>query len=431
MIAAIAGVLLIALQQPIFWAAFQMAPASAEVEALAREYMAVRLWSAPAAIAIYGIGGWLVARERTSGLFWLQLWSNGLNIVLSMLFVLRFGWGIEGVALATVISEWTGLALGLFLTRDGFQGRAWRDWPRVFDAARLWHMASVNTDILIRSVILMAGFTSFLYIGADFGDTVLAANQILLQFLYITAYAMDGFAFAAEALVGQALGARRWARLRRGALLTSGWGAVICLVLSAVFFVAGPALIDLLTGGFELSFRPFEIGRAAEQTAEALAVQAEARSYLLWMVAAPVLGCASWMLDGIFIGATRARDMRNMMILSSLVYLAALADAGSGLWQSRSVGEPDPVLCGARGDPGVALSSAGTGGGRLEGASRPQGRRAPLDAGLGRRPFQGAGPLRPPTGPRAVARGSISDAKGAQRPSGGSMPPEVAPPCCV
>ena len=339
MIAAVAGVLLIVLQQPMFWAAFQMAPASAEVEALARDYMAVRLWSAPAAIAIYGIGGWLVARERTSGLFWLQLWTNGLNIVLSMLFVLRFGWGIEGVALATVISEWTGLALGLFLTRDGFQSRAWRDWPRVFDAARLWHMASVNTDILIRSVILMAGFTSFLYIGADFGDTVLAANQILLQFLYITAYAMDGFAFAAEALVGQALGARRRARLRRGALLTAGWGAVTCVALSAVFFFAGPALIDLLTGGFELSFRPFEIGRAAEQTAEALAVQGEARSYLLWMVAAPVLGCASWMLDGIFIGATRARDMRNMMILSSLVYLAALltlvpAFGNHGLWAS-------------------------------------------------------------------------------------------------
>jgi len=339
LIAACAGIALIVLQQAIFWAAFQIAPASAEVEDLARDYMAVRLWSAPAAIAIYGIGGWLIARERTSGLFWLQLWTNGLNILLSMIFVLRLGWGIEGVALATVLSEWTGLALGLLLTRDGFQGGAWRAWARVFDPARLWHMATVNIDILIRSVILMAGFTSFLYIGADFGDTTLAANQILLQFLYITAYAMDGFAFAAEAFVGQALGAKVRARLRRGAILTSVWGLATCLVLSAVFFVTGPALIDLLTGGFDVSFSPPSISASAEVSAESIAVQQEARRYLIWMVMAPALGCASWMLDGIFIGATRSRDMRNMMIVSGLIYLGALltlvpAFGNHGLWAS-------------------------------------------------------------------------------------------------
>ena len=110
--------------------------------------------------------------------------------------------------LATVIAEWTGLALGLWLTRDGFDGTAWRDWPRVFDRARLVHMASVNSDIMIRSVILMLCFTSFTYLGAVYGDTTLAANYILNQMLWVTAYAMDGFAFAAEALVGQAMGAR-------------------------------------------------------------------------------------------------------------------------------------------------------------------------------------------------------------------------------
>ncbi|MEM8910678.1 MAG: MATE family efflux transporter, partial [Planctomycetota bacterium] len=111
-VAAIGGLALIAAQAPIFWAAFRLAPVSAEVEMLAREYMGIRLWSAPAAIAIYGISGWLIARERTTALFVQQLWTNGLNIVLSISFVLGLGWGISGVALATLVAEWTGCALG-------------------------------------------------------------------------------------------------------------------------------------------------------------------------------------------------------------------------------------------------------------------------------------------------------------------------------
>ncbi|MBF9031053.1 MATE family efflux transporter [Rhodobacterales bacterium HKCCE3408] len=319
MIAGAAGITLIALQSAIFWAAFRLAPASDEVEGLARAYMAVRLWSAPAAIAMYGIGGWLVARENTVGLFVMQLGANGLNIALSLWFVLGLGWGVEGVALATVISEWVGLSIGLWLTRAAFAVPAWRDWARVFDAARLRHMAMVNTDILIRSVILMAGFTSFIYLGADYGDRVLAANQILLQFLYITAYAMDGFAFAAEALIGQATGARSTGRVRRAAVMTSEWGFGTCAVLSAGFAIGGPWLIDVMT------------------TAEG--VREVARDYLPWMIAAPVLGCASWMLDGIFIGATRSRDMRNMMIVSGIFYLGCLVlflplFGNHGLWAS-------------------------------------------------------------------------------------------------
>ena len=253
------------------------------------------------------------------------------------------------MALATLIAEWSGLALGLFLARDSFRGPAWRDWPRVFDGPRLRHMAVVNTDILIRSVILMAGFTSFIYIGADFGDDTLAGNQILLQFLYTTAYAMDGFAFAAEAFVGQAMGAREPGRLRRAARMTSAWGLTICISLSLVYWVVGPALIDLM--------------------ATAPGVRSEARLYLPWMIIAPALGCASWMLDGIFIGATRSRDMRNMMILSGLFYtgclLVLLPPFGNhGLWASLilffvargvTLGARYPALERAAGQGGGAL----------------------------------------------------------------------------
>ncbi len=197
-----AGALLIAAQSLLFAGAFLLSPASPEVEAMARAYMRIRIWSAPAAIALYGITGWLIAQERSRAVMALQIWMNGLNILLDLWFVLGLGRGVEGVALATFLSEWSGLALGLALCRAAFAGRGWRDRARIFERARLVHMALINRDILLRSLMLQAIFTSFLFLGAGFGDVRLAANQVLLQFLEITAYALDGFAFAAEALVG-------------------------------------------------------------------------------------------------------------------------------------------------------------------------------------------------------------------------------------
>jgi len=312
-----AGALLIVLQLPLFAGAFLVSPASDEVETLARGYMSIRIWSAPALIAIYGITGWLIAQERTRAVLVIQVTMNGVNILLDLLFVLGLGWGVNGVAVATFLAEWSGLALGLWFCRDAFRSPAWRDWPRTFDRARLVNMARVNSDILIRSVLLQAIFVSFLFWGSDFGDVQLAANQVLLQFLYITAYAMDGFAFAAEALVGKALGARARAALRRAAAMTTLWAVATGLGLSLAFLLGGPSLIDVMAKDAE--------------------VQAAGRVYLWWMVAAPLVGAASWMLDGIFIGATRTADMRNMMAISAAVYFAAAVPltevfGNHGLW---------------------------------------------------------------------------------------------------
>jgi MATE family multidrug resistance protein len=179
--------------------------------------------------------------------------------------------------------------------------------------------ASVNRDILIRSVLLQGIFMSFVFLGARFGDVTLAANHVLLQFLEITAYSMDGFAIAAETLVGQSMGARSAARVRRAALMTSFWGMVTVIVTALCFALVGGAVIDLMTTSPE--------------------VRAEARVYLPYMVAAPLVGCAAWMLDGIFIGATRSADMRNMMALSAVVYVAALwvlmpLFGNHGLWMA-------------------------------------------------------------------------------------------------
>lgn len=317
LVAAGAGCCLILLQGPLFAGAFVLSPASAEVEDLARGYMTVRIWSAPAIIAIYGITGWLIALERTGAVLAIQIVMNGVNILLDLVFVLGFDAGVTGVAWATFIAEWCGLGIGVWLCRDIFAGQGWKDRVRVLDPISLRHLAGVSSDILIRSVLLQAMFVSFLFWGAGFGDVTLAANQVLLQFLYVTSYAMDGFAFAAEALVGQAFGARRPAAVRRASSMTGIWGLATCCVLAGVFAVAGPPVIALM--------------------AKDPAVQQAAQVYLRYMVAAPIVGCAAWMLDGIFIGATRTGDMRNMMIISAVVFFAAVgplmqAYGNHGLW---------------------------------------------------------------------------------------------------
>jgi len=320
-IGVLAGLAFIIFRIPIFAGAFWIAPASVQVESLARDYMSIRVWSAPAAIAIYGLSGWLIAQERTRAVLMIQLFMNVTNIILDFWFVLGLGLGVEGVAVATLIAEWGGLALGLYLCRQVFRGLALSWWQQIANRRRVIYMMQVNGDILIRSVLLQTGFVSFLFFGAELGDVTLAANQVLLQFVYLASYAMDGFVFAAESLVGQAMGARAVAQLRRGASVTAVWAFGTAFALAAGFWIMGPFVIDVM--------------------AKDPAVQQAARLYLPHMVAAPLLGALAWMLDGVFIGATRTKDMRNMMVLSFLGYcglvLLLLPSFGNhGLWMAMN-----------------------------------------------------------------------------------------------
>ena len=157
----VAGLLLILIQIPLFSGALGLAPASKEVEGLANEYLKIRVFSAPAAIAIFGITGWLIAIERTKAVLFLMLLVNSVNITLDFVFVLKLGWGVEGVAFATFIAEWLGLFYGLWLAREGFNNGYWKNWVQIFDRTRLVQMARVNSDILIRSVLLEIGVVSF------------------------------------------------------------------------------------------------------------------------------------------------------------------------------------------------------------------------------------------------------------------------------
>ncbi len=315
----VAGLILIITQVPLFLGALQLSPASIEVEGLAQKYLEIRVYSAPAAIALFGITGWLIAKEKTREVLLLQLALNGINITLDLVFVLKLGWGVEGVAIATLIAEWSGLIFGLWLAREGFNNGYWKNWVQIFDRARLVKMAKVNSDIMIRSILLEIAFVSFLFLGSSFDDATLAANQVLIQFLNITAYALDGFAFAAEAMVGQALGAKNRPLFRRAVVMTSQWGLGSVILMALAFFVFGNSIINVMTTAEDVRVVSYE--------------------YLPWMVAAPLAGVAAWMLDGIFIGATRTADMRNMMFISFCIYLIALAlllpsYGNHGLWAS-------------------------------------------------------------------------------------------------
>ncbi|MEZ5751448.1 MAG: MATE family efflux transporter [Paracoccaceae bacterium] len=309
-----AGAALIVLQVPLVWAAFRVAPGSAEVEGLAAAYLHIRIWGAPATIAAYALTGWLIALERTRAVLVLQAVTNGANIVLDFVFVLGMGWGVEGVAAATLIAEYSGLGLGLWLCRAGLVATG----ARIFDAARLARMASVNGAIMVRSILLQGCFTSFLFLSAGRGDVTIAGNQILMQFLEVMAYLLDGFAFAAESLVGQAIGRRSRADLSRAVRLTSLWGVGGAVAMAGVFAMAGPTIIDLMTTAPD--------------------VREQARHFLPWVVAAPVLGIAAWMFDGIYIGATFTREMLATAAFATAVYALTVwltwPMGNHGLWLS-------------------------------------------------------------------------------------------------
>ena len=316
-IAAIAGGVIILAQVLLIWGALRLAPASPEVEALATRYLAIRIWGAPATIALYALNGWLIAVERTRSVLALQLWINGINAVLDLAFVIGFGWGVEGVAVASLIAETSGLAFGLWLCREAFGEPLAAALVRLRDRVAIRRMVTVNSAILLRTILLQGAFTAFMFLSAGQGDVPLAANQVLMQFLSITAFALDGFATAAETLVGQAVGSRRGGDVDRAAALTMRWGVGGSLAMALAFATSGPLLIDLMTSAPE--------------------VRAAARHYLPWVVAAPMIGVVSWMYDGIFIGATMTRAMLQVVAASVAVYvlllLALMGPFGNhGLW---------------------------------------------------------------------------------------------------
>ncbi|MEM7619909.1 MAG: MATE family efflux transporter [Pseudomonadota bacterium] len=296
------GLVLLLLQGILNVLAFALYPASQQVEAAAKIYFDIRIWSAPATLANYALLGWFIGLGRAHIAFVLQLLLNGLNIFLDIYFVMVLHLGIEGVALGTVIAEIVAAiaGIGVALKYIGWPGRA-LPWYRLFDMSALKRAIAVNTDIMIRTLCLLFAFAFLTAQSAGMDDVTLAANAILLGFLHISAYFLDGFAFAAERFVGRSIGAGRRDEFYAAVYLSSVWAGLFSITLAFVFWLGGGFIIDVMTINEN--------------------VREVARVYLIWAIIAPVVGFASFQLDGIFIGATQTQDMRNMMIVSLVLYL--------------------------------------------------------------------------------------------------------------
>jgi len=321
LVAGAAGLAIIVLQGAIAAAAFTLMGASADVNTAARTYFDIRIWSAPAALVNYALVGWFIGLGRAGMAFRLQLLLNLTNIGLDALFVLGFGWGIAGVAAGTLIAETGAAVVGIAVALRAAEGVKLRAW-RVFNAGKLKRMIAVNGDIMIRTLSLLFAFSFFTAQGARSGDLILAANAVLMHFLSVSAYFLDGVAYATEALTGKAIGARDPKRFSAAVRLSSIWAAALSLATGAAFWLAGGAIIDVMTVN--------------------TAVREVAKEYLFWAALAPLIGVACFQLDGIFIGATRTRDMRNMMLISLAVYLGAWALltpllGNHGLWAALMV----------------------------------------------------------------------------------------------
>jgi MATE family multidrug resistance protein len=317
MIAAVAGCALIVLQWPIRETAFALLSGSTRIEGLARSYFDIRIWAAPATLANYALLGWLIGLGRTDIGLVLQLVLNLTNMALDALFVLGFGWDVRGVALGTLGAEYIASALGLAIALRHLRTmNAHVDVGRLLERARLRRTLIVNGDIMLRSLALISVFVWFMAQGVKQGEVILAANAVLMHFISVAAYLLDGLAFAAEALVGRAIGARHRAGLLIAVRLTTLWAAGVAAVIVLVIALCGGSLVDLLT--VDASAR------------------AAARIYLPWAAAAPLLGVWAFQLDGIFIGATRTAQMRNAMLITLAIFLIAwwlLTPFGNhGLW---------------------------------------------------------------------------------------------------
>ena len=322
LIAAAIGAALILLQWPIGMIAFSLLEGTERVETLARSYYEIRIWAAPATLANYALLGWFIGIGRTDIGLVLQLVLNIANIALDALFVLVLGWDVRGVAAGTVLAECLAASIGIAI--------AWRHacnlhghWNRasLLASERLKRTLVVNRDIMIRSLALIFVFVWFVAQGAAFGDVTLAANAVLMQFIAVSAYFLDGLAFAAESLVGRAVGAASRANLVAAMKITTVWAVTLAVGACLLIALLGPAIIDLLT---------------IDETTRAVA-----RQYLPWAAVAPFLGVWAFQLDGFFIGATRTSQMRSAMLVSLLIFLCAwwllTPYQNHGLWAALHV----------------------------------------------------------------------------------------------
>lgn len=314
---AISVVVLIA-QVPIVELALRMLDGSEEVHANARRYFDVRIWGAPAVMGLMVVLGWLIGMQNARATLIISVFFNLINVVLDFVFVFALGMDVDGVALAAVIAEYSGLVLALFLLRRELRAYPGR-WLRehILELASIKRFVLLNYNILIRTLCLIFAFAFFTSQGASQGDVVLAANAILMKYLLLMALGLDGLANAAEALVGRAIGAQNRPAFLKAVRTAAVWSVLFAGVFAAAFALGGNALARMMT-----NIDPVRTGVAL---------------YLPWLIVAPLVSVWCFFLDGVFLGATQGAAMRNTMAVATFgVFLPAwyvLQPWGNhGLW---------------------------------------------------------------------------------------------------
>lgn len=319
LLGAVCAAALLLLAVPLREGGLWLTGGSPEVQEATRAYFAIRVWSAPFVFANYTLLGWLIGMGRTGLGLITQIILNLSNAAGAALLTLKFQCGVEGLALAAILSEIIGVAACAYFVIKLLDGRLALDWEKILEPAKLMGLLAINGDIMLRSLLLLGGFLFFTRQSAAQGDVTVAANGLLMNLFLIGAYTLDGFATAAEQLCGQALGARNVGAFHNATRLTRYWSLGYGVLLGGLFFLGGPAVIAAMTGNEE--------------------VRIAARAVLPFAALAPLAGALAFQLDGVFIGATWTAAMRNMMLLSFVLYIATFALIGerlgnAGLWLS-------------------------------------------------------------------------------------------------
>ena len=313
------GLLILLLQYPIGMIALNLIKTDSEtVKSSVYTYYKIVVWGAPAVLGTYALKGFFIGMQNAKTPMVLAIINNLLNIALSVLFVFVFKMEIAGIALGTMLSQLITFILTV-LAWQKLYGRLWKyaQYSNILNTAALRQFFKVNADVFVRTFLLTFATTFFTFVSARMGEMVLATNALLMQFFMLFSYFMDGFAYAGEALTGRFIGAKNSLMLRQMIRRIFFWGAVVSLVASIVYLLFPDTLLRILTND--------------------IAVIEHTRSYLLWTVLIPVCGFAAFLWDGVYIGATASKEMRNAMIISAFIffgiyYLLHPLMGNSGLW---------------------------------------------------------------------------------------------------
>ncbi|MCL1085444.1 MATE family efflux transporter [Shewanella glacialipiscicola] len=300
MLALLLGVGVIAMQVPILNLALGLSEASSEVERYCREYFQVRIWSTPFALLNLVMLGWLLGRQQPKAAMWQLILANLANIILDVIFVLGFGWGVKGAALASVFADMTAFSVALTMVLQQLKRATDFQLSQLLTHvtfAGYGKLLRLNTDIFIRSLCLQIAFAFMTFHGAGLGDNTVAANAVLLNLLLLISYALDGIAYYAEAEVGRAYGQKQAKQLKEAVILAWCWSAITALGFCAFFGLFGSKIIALLTSINE--------------------VRTTAQTYLIWLIFLPLWSFSSYLFDGVYIGAAKGKVMRNSMILAT------------------------------------------------------------------------------------------------------------------